>query len=701
MKHALRLTLLCACMGAPGLVFAATAATAPDLPSAPVFVKTTQAQTAPAKKDKPPMPRATFWAGLAMSPDGQHLSWITYGAKGPELQIANADASQARNVTLPAKAKHCSPGRAIWSPDGAELAFLSSCDNKDAAQRDVWLVKVNQAQPTAFRLTHLDGYVSSLAWAPDGKSLDILYVKGDTHPVAATAASKPRVGVIGQTGIEHQQVAQINASTGAVQLVTPKSLFVYEFDVSPDAQHIAYIAAPPPGANNWWKAKLYTQAVSNGKPHELVNAWTATGSLHHLQMANPRFSPDGKTIAFIGGLMSDQGVTGGDIYTVPTKGGAAVNVTPGIHVSPAWFNWASNSDLLAVSYAGAGSELGLFTLNGSAPAAHHVLMKTPSAVRGLAHSADDARFAFVHSTYNEAPEIYAGTLTHDANGHLAAPSDGVHAITTANASIKPRWGKGVEINWHNEGYDISGWLLLPRNYDPHKKYPMIVSVHGGPVWAYRASWPMYGAASAFSQKGYFVFMPNPRGSLGQGEAFTKAIRRNMGYGDLRDILTGIDAVEKNYSVDDSRLGLTGWSYGGFMSMFAPTQTHRFKAAVAGAGLSNWQSYYGENMIDQWMLPFFGASVYDDPAAYAKSSAINFIKNDKTPTLIVVGQFDKECPAPQSFEMWHGLRTVGTPTELVVYAGQGHGFHSMKDMQDVEKRTFAWFAKYLKPAQAKH
>ena len=112
---------------------------------------------------------------------------------------------------------------------------------------------------------------------------------------------------------------------------------------------------------------------------------------------------------------------------------------------------------------------------------------------------------------------------------------------------------------------------------------------------------------------YFVLEPNPRGSYGQGEAFTKANRKDFGYGDLRDILAGVDAVEKKYpSVDDSRLGLTGWSYGGFMTMFGVTQTPRFHAAVAGAGIANWQSYYGENSIDQWMLPFFGASVYDDP-----------------------------------------------------------------------------------------
>jgi dipeptidyl aminopeptidase/acylaminoacyl peptidase len=189
-------------------------------------------------------------------------------------------------------------------------------------------------------------------------------------------------------------------------------------------------------------------------------------------------------------------------------------------------------------------------------------------------------------------------------------------------------------------------------------------------------------------------MPNPRGSYGQGEKFTQANVKDFGYGDLRDILTGVDAVEKEYPVDDNRIGITGWSYGGFMTMFAVTQTQRFKAAVAGAGISNWLSYYGENSIDQWMIPFFGASVYDDPAIYARSSAINFIKKVKTPTLIVVGDRDGECPAPQSFEFWHALRAQGVTTELVVYPDEGHHFADPAHSRDVLQRALSWFQQQM-------
>jgi dipeptidyl aminopeptidase/acylaminoacyl peptidase len=156
----------------------------------------------------------------------------------------------------------------------------------------------------------------------------------------------------------------------------------------------------------------------------------------------------------------------------------------------------------------------------------------------------------------------------------------------------------------------------------------------------------------------------------------------------------VTAVEKQYPIDAQRVGITGWSYGGFMTMFAVTQTHRFRAAVSGAGISDWLSYYGENYIDQWMIPFFGASVYDDPAVYAKSSAIDFVKNVRTPTLMVVGSQDGECPAPQSFEFWHALHDLGVPTELVVYPGEGHGFMKPADRLNVLERAVGWFEEYM-------
>ena len=261
---------------------------------------------------------------------------------------------------------------------------------------------------------------------------------------------------------------------------------------------------------------------------------------------------------------------------------------------------------------------------------------------------------------------------------------------------KPLWGEAKSLHWTNDGFRIQGWLLYPSGFDASRKYPMVVAVHGGPASSLKPAWPRPGYNPALlSQQGYFVLMPNPRGSYGQGEKFAMANVRDFGGGDLRDILAGVQEAIRTAPVDPERVGITGWSYGGFMTMFAVTQTDRFRAAVAGAGISNWKSYYGENAIDTWMIPYFGASVYDDPAVYAKMSAIDFIKKAKTPTLIVVGDRDGECPAPQSYEFWRGLKAVGVKTEMVVYANEGHGFHDPAHQKDVLVRMIRWFNENLK------
>jgi dipeptidyl aminopeptidase/acylaminoacyl peptidase len=239
----------------------------------------------------------------------------------------------------------------------------------------------------------------------------------------------------------------------------------------------------------------------------------------------------------------------------------------------------------------------------------------------------------------------------------------------------------------------------PRAIEPGRRYLMIVQVHGGPASAVT---PRYVAAgeggTAFArdlvQHGYFLFQPNPRGSYGQGAAFTAANRRDFGGGDRRDILAGVDAVLREAPIDGERLGLMGHSYGGFMTMWGVTHSQRFKAAVAGAGIANWISYYGQNGIDQWMVPYFGATMYDDPAVYRAASPIESIKHARTPTLLYVGERDVECPPAQSLEFWHGLRAMGVPSTLMIYEGEGHALRQPEHARDLRARALAWFAKYL-------
>ena len=287
--------------------------------------------------------------------------------------------------------------------------------------------------------------------------------------------------------------------------------------------------------------------------------------------------------------------------------------------------------------------------------------------------------------FEHAAAIWAGPVTR--------PRAITHDNDALTATVRSR-----SLTWRSGDSEVQGWLLAPLKA-PAGKAPMITIVHGGPA---AASEPFYvdgGMVGGLIDQGYYVFFPNPRGSYGQGEAFTAANKRDFGGGDLKDILAGIDAAEAAAPIDDARLGLTGGSYGGFMAMFANTQTDRFKAIVAAAGLSDWISYYGTNGIDQWMLPYFGKSMYDDPAPYQAASAVNFARHAHTPTFIYVGELDIEVPPTQSVEWWHALQEMNVPTSLVIYPGEGHGLRDPAHRADSMKRTLAWFGRYLQPGAA--
>jgi dipeptidyl aminopeptidase/acylaminoacyl peptidase len=634
-----------------------------------------------------------------LSPDGNYIAWNVSGSGGGIKVAPLNDPVHPKDITACTGGAKGRESGIAWSPDSKTLAFFSDCtpDHKTGIFTDG---VITSAAP--HQLSQLNGYAESLQYSPDGKFLTFFYVEGATRPSGALAAMKPPSGLIGVEGLEVQRVAAVDAATGVLTQITPANLHVYEFDWSADSNKLTYIAAPPPGEDNWWTAKLYVQelvraitsegtvhwqSLAETTPKVLFDPNTTHGPLHGLQLAVPRWSPNGSQIGFISGLMSDQGSTGGDIYVISSSGGDPKDVTPDRAASPAWFEWLDEHQLGIAEIKSGSSHLFVYDISTQQESSEYNLTLPDSIGAGGLEMrisvSNTNNIAFVRSSFSRPPEVWAGSLMD------------LKQITHYNDDLKPAWGKTESVEWKNEGFDVHGWLIYPADFDPAKRYPLIVYVHGGPSSAVVPRWPGAGYGGVpFSALGYFVLMPNPRGSYGEGEKFTQANRKDFGYGDLKDILAGVDTVTAKLPVDPQRVGLTGWSYGGFMTMFAVTQTNRFRAAVAGAGIANWQSYYGENSIDQWMIPFFGASVYDDPSVYAKSSAINFIRKVKTPTLVVVGDRDGECPAPQSFEFWHALRDESVPTQLVVYPNEGHGFVDPEHRRDVLERALAWLQQYM-------
>lgn len=623
--------------------------------------------------------KTVLYGDIALSPDGAHAAWVQSIAatttKRIYVRVASGEAAAVR-IDIGGGADRVDADPA-WSPDSKALAFFSNA--AEGEQKQLWTANADGSAPK--KVTKLSGYAARPRWSHDEKRIALLYIEG-AGGGGPLMAAPPTTGVIDKA-IHNQRIAILDFATGQLRQVSPPNLHIYDFDWSPDDKMFVATAAPGPGDNNWWIAQIYKIDIDTGK---------AT-SIHQpsLQLAVPRWSPDGKQIAFIEGLMSDEGFHGGDLFTMSADGKNVQNRTRGRKTSVSSFFWQAPERILMTEYVGGGGAISELSLADNAvrtiwngPESFHAFGNFPD----FALAKDGQRIAVVRSTYNTPPEVWSG------------PAGGWGQLTNNNVTVPATWGKAESVEWTNEGFSIQGWLLPPTTVERNKKYPMVVLIHGGPSGVTTPEWPAsFGMSRAMiaglSSRGYYVFLPNPRGSYGQGEDFARANVKDFGHGDLSDTMAGIDTVAKKYPIDPSRLGVTGWSYGGFMTMWTVTQTNRFRAAVAGAGIANWQSYYGQNLIDQWMIPFFGASVYDDPAVYEKSSPIRFIKNVKTPTLVIAGERDAECPASQSYEFWHALKTLGVPTQLIVYPGEGHLFLKPEHQADRLEQTVAWFDKYLK------
>ncbi|HEV2533355.1 S9 family peptidase [Phenylobacterium sp.] len=561
----------------------------------------------------------------------------------------------------------CTYADPTWSPDGKILTFIGA-DRRTRTAQVLQVVDGKVMIPVAF-----PGLLAKPRWSPDGAVLAML---ATAHPSKESGATNPGAARVGEIDAAPDERRIAVLASGAVRMVSPADRFVYEYDWTPDGRGFVATDAVGDGDNNWWVAKL--EAI------DLATGAARTIAAPKVQMGYPRVSPDGATVVFIGGLMSDFPVIGGDLYAVPFSGGEARDVTPGFKGSFNSLTWRRGG-LYATALVG--DRATLFSV-GKDWSFRPLWSDAASLAAGdgrLAISADGTRFATTRQTFTVAPQIAAG------------PIKALKAITHDNDALVAN-AEARSVTWTRDGQSVQGWLLAPKGLEPGKTYPMAVQIHGGPSSAVEPRFTWEGTTHALLDRGYFIFEPNPRGSYGQGEAFTRANVEDFGGGDLRDVLAGVDAVEKIAPVDDRRLAVYGGSYGGYMTMWAVTHTDRFRAGAAGAGIADWVSYYGQNGIDQWMVPFFGGTAYDNPAVYDRLSPIRYIKQAKTPTFIYVGELDVECPPAQSLEFWHGLKAMGVPTSLVIYPGEGHHIAKPTNQQDVDARTLAWFERYLGSAQ---
>jgi dipeptidyl aminopeptidase/acylaminoacyl peptidase len=334
----------------------------------------------------------------------------------------------------------------------------------------------------------------------------------------------PFSGVIDDK-IYEQRIASLDLATKKLSQLTPADLYVYEYDWTPDGKSWVGTAAHGSGDGNWYIARLYQFNAQTGDTREIYKP--------KLQIADPRVAPDGKNVAFIEGLMSDEGSTGGDIHVLPIAGGPARNATPAIKSSPSDLAWISPSRILFSQIVDGDTGFGMVnTDTNSAPQAlwsgeELARVAGESWVATASSTNDKPIVAIIRQSPTAPPEVWAGLV-----GNWKQ-------LTSLNAGLKPVWGEVKKVHWTNGPTREQGWLMLPKDFAPGKTYPLVVTVHGGPSASCLSGWDAR-SMGALSAMGYFALCPNPRGSYGQGEAFTQGNVKDFGGGDYHDIMAGVD-----------------------------------------------------------------------------------------------------------------------------------------------------------------
>ncbi len=406
--------------------------------------------------------KTVLYGDIALSPDAVHVTWVqstAAAAKPKQLYLATvAGNAAAIGLSLPGENGERVDSDPAWAPDSKTIAFFSTAGEKDD-QRQLWTANADGSNPQ--KLTTLQGYAARPHWSPDGKQVAFLYIEGagGGGPLVAAPGT---TGVV-DTAIHNQRIALLDSATRQIRQISPADLHIYDFDWSPDGKTFVATAAPGPGDNNWWIAQIYTIDVAKGGATSIYKP--------SLQVAVPRWSPDGKSVAFIEGLMSDEGFHGGDLFTISATGQSLTNKTPKRKSSVSSFFWQTSERILLTEYVGGGGAISELNLADNSirtiwqgAEGFHAFGNFPD----FALARDGKVAALVRSSYETPPEVWAG------------PIGQWHQLTHNNADLKPTWGKAESLEWTNEGKEMQGWLLPPAKVEPDKKYPLVVLIHGGP-----------------------------------------------------------------------------------------------------------------------------------------------------------------------------------------------------------------------------
>ena len=566
-----------------------------------------------------------------------------------------------------------------WSPDGKWLAFTST---RVESRSQIFAIAIDGGEPV--RLTNTSGGVGAYAWRPDGGAMAFT-----ASPVANDR--KARDTTLGGFEVVRRDVALqqlftidvANAITipqaGVLRTPAVARYSVSGFDWSPDGSRIAFSAATSPDAAVANSADIYVLTLADNSVRPIVTQPGAD--------SGPHWSPDGRQLVFSSAMGETRTAyfRNTRLAVVNVDGGPARAITSQFDEQPAFVDWGMRGVFFAGSQRTASH---LFVADPVSGAVTRVTGPDSAMLSSFSLSRDQGAAAFVVLTPSTLPEIAVSSLS------AFAP----RVITSMSAQIRD-WKLGTRevVRWKSrDGTEIEGILVKPRDFDPTKKYPLLCVIHGGPTAVDRPvlSDSRYYPVDQWVNRGALVLKVNYRGSAGYGERFRALNYRNLGVGDAWDVLSGVDALIARGWVDPARVASMGWSQGGYISAFLTTSTTRFAAISVGAGISDWRTYYYNTDITPFTINYLGGDPVADPAIYAKTSPIDYVRGAKTPTLIQHGELDRRVPIANGYQLRQALEDRGVPVEMIVYKGFGHGITKPKSQRAVMQHNLAWFNHYI-------
>ncbi|MDP9337375.1 MAG: S9 family peptidase [Acidobacteriota bacterium] len=607
-----------------------------------------------------------FLSDLQLAPDGSRLAFVVSEAPKGEKRVQHIwmyekQSNSARQFTYSAKSE-TSPR---WSPDGKRLAFLS---NRGGDEQQIYVMNSGEGEGVARTKGKSD--IKTFEWSKDGKY--IAYIAPDAKNEEEQKKEKDKNDArVADKDEKHPRLWLMPADSGDSRAITPASWEIKELAWMPEGESVVVAGTDHPESDQNTD-RIFSVPIPDGAMKPLVAPRGPFGKI--------TVSPDGKAIGFIGSR--GDGPSPHDLMLLPVRNPATRNLT-GLNLDRQIFDykWLDDGGLVAITGDGFHTRLKKFGAAGAMTDVDAAVSVNPSAF-AVAH---DGKIFFVSQTATQPQELFVW----DQNS-IPRQVTRVNDAWKQYALVAPEYYKYKSF----DGLEIEAALLKPAALDGKSKVPLIALIHGGPTGAWEDTVDPWG--QLLVARGYAVFYPNIRGSIGYGQKFIEMNRGDWGGGDFKDVMAGVDDLIARGIADPEKLGIGGWSYGGYMAEWAITQTTRFKAAVSGAGLSNLISEYGTEegpSYDEW---FYGVPYEPEKVAgFLNSSPFVHLKNAKTPTLILQGEADTVDPVGQSMELYRGLKRYGVETELVLYPREPHGFHEEKHLVDRLNRILAWYDKYLK------